>query len=683
MRHAILYILLMVLLVLLVGVVNADIDSIDVFDNQYTVFNITYFFNGSNQTNYLNVPRYAYLLNLSFNIKTNDTVTNDSIYDILEVSINGTFDPPTLVGYMGIDGNADTYSRCFGGDATGNTFFNVSKYPDSQFGTFTEMIYSDDRRRSNMSIPRSCWDSYPNKLQFFVRQSSKSTNQISVMCYNATEGNYTNMWNYTHPNGERLYEFYMHWNLSNETILRRMISKPADLYIVVDNTTIYRHEGQSPPVNLSLSEIFNEYVNDSCQCYNCSQVDTYCHVGMLFHSSIAGILEVSLSNSTYTYGVDSCNNSYNIESNATALNVSFFDENGVTQHIDLGTTVYYYYMPNTTTIGNFSVAIEDINNMSYCIYPSWANFTANLQIEYTDAASNIFNYFTSRTLLDNVTDQLNLYTQNGTSQVLFSVVDTNGDEVPNAFIHILKYDVGTGAYTATEILETDSQGQAVGNIVLATTFYNFLIYYEGNLVYTEQAVKLIATTRTFTVNLVGADWYDDYDTTLNVNTNLYFNDDTNNFVYTWSDPSGLMHEACLRVDLMNDSGKYNLSDSCVEATSGTIIYNIPVLQNGTEYSGVGYLRYDNIVITDIVYKIIEKVRDFFGQDPRLSLFYGFIITLLMFLVGLPNPAVGVLLLVVGIIFSAVLGLWQISMLQLGSIVILGIVQMYIGSRQEK
>lgn len=365
-----------------------------------------------------------------------------------------------------------------------------------------------------------------------------------------------------------------------------------------------------------------------------------------------------------------------------ALNISILDENNITASVDYESNIEYWSNSEDNS-KSFSYFVDNITKTQICINYDFLNLTSNFQIRYTDSEETIYDYFTFHTPLNNDTSELFLYTQNGTSQVLFTVQTINTDPVEEAYIHILKYDVGTNTFTTTEILKTDSQGQAIGNIILTTTFYNFLVYYQGELVYTEQSVKVIATTRTFTVDLEGVGWFNDFETTLGVNTNLYFNNITNNFVYTWTDPSGLIHQACLRVDKRNDSGKFNLSNNCVTSTSGTIIYNVATLHNGTEYIGTGYLKYDNEMITDIVSHLVESVRSFFRTNPVHSLFIAFLFCLALLMMGIPNPALSIALFGIGIIFSSIFGLYVISSLQLGSIIVLILIQLYLAGRQTK
>lgn len=420
------------------------------------------------------------------------------------------------------------------------------------------------------------------------------------------------------------------------------------------------------------NSLYNNVLKHGCSCTNCSIDRSNCSIPVYFYSSVLGTLQVNLTLLNYSYGIDNCTSSFGIPNNETALNISYLDNQSNAVTVEHNTFLNYID-------SNFSQKDIDIQKESYCIYPSWFNYTIDQEIEYAYQGT-IYNYFLNDYLFNNKTKLLNLYVTSGTTQVLFTVLD-RGQEVEGAYIHILEYDVGTGTYKTSEIIRTDSQGEAIGNIILGTTFYNFLIYYNGELVYTETGSKLISTTRTFNINLQGTEWLDNFGTTLNVNTNLYYNEATENFVFTWSDSTGDVHYGCLRVDKRNDTGKFTLSDNCTLTTSGTIIYNIAPLNNGTEYIATAYMKYDEEIIIDRISYKVAAVRAYFRERPLPSLFLAWMLTLVLFLIGIPNPVIGITLLGVGVIFTWQLGMIMVPLTQIGAIIILIIIQIYLAGNQ--
>lgn len=381
--------------------------------------------------------------------------------------------------------------------------------------------------------------------------------------------------------------------------------------------------------------------------------------------------------SVLNWGLDDCTNA-----TVPTLNISFRNSS-TNDYVDVNLDyVFEYGLSLSSHIFNYSGNLTG-NNKTFCLYSNQSSITSNILFEYNSLGNNVlFDYFVYQMNLNNITKVLTLYTQDGTTQILFTVLDIDSNPIEDAYIHVLKYDIPTNSYLITEILKTDSQGQVLGNIILGTAFYNFFIYYQGILVYTEQAVKLISTTRTFTIDPAGIDWFDDFETTLGVITNLYFNNVTNNFVYTWTDPTSAMHQACLRVDEMNRTGKFELNTTCIESASGTILYNIPILNAGSTYTGTGYLKFDFPMITDVVTKIMASPSSFFNISPFMGLFIALLFCITMVMIGLPVPDLSLTFLGIGVLICSLLGLWAISLMQVTSIIFLILIQLYIkGKRQ--
>jgi hypothetical protein len=373
-----------------------------------------------------------------------------------------------------------------------------------------------------------------------------------------------------------------------------------------------------------------------------------------------------------------CN--FNI-TNASSVFMQLWDNYNRTIYGNIYSAWNIYPMDRSFLI-NYSFSRVNVTNQTICIYPWNTTYIAYALIEYIgDSYPYIFTYNIYNTTLSNDAREYYLYSINDTTQVLFTIQDHDSNKIGRAYIHILKYDTGTDSYKTTEILKTDSNGQAIGNIVLTNTYYDYLIYYGGVLIHHEMAVKLISTTKTFAVSIGEADWNTDFKITLGVNTMLYYNKTTQNFVYTWSDPAGSMHYGCLRVDKYNLTGSNTLSDTCTLSTSGSIVYHLAEQENGTRYIGQGYLKFDYHLPTDRVEVVIGAITDLYSTDKFGSLFISLVLCVVFFFVGLPNPAISIGLLGVAVIISMMAGMWVMTYLSLGTILFLIIIMIYISGRQ--
>ena len=170
--------------------------------------------------------------------------------------------------------------------------------------------------------------------------------------------------------------------------------------------------------------------------------------------------------------------------------------------------------------------------------------------------------------------------------------------------------------------------------------------------------------------------------THSIPASIYFNNVTNNFVYTWTDPTSEMHFACLKVEESNRTGKFELDTTCVESTSGTILYNIPVLNAGSTYMATGYLKFDFPMITDVVNWLVTPSSSLFNISPFIGLIIALFFCVMMVMIGLPQPTVSLTFLGIGVLICSYLGLWAISIMQVTSIIFLIVVQLYLRKNKQ-
>jgi hypothetical protein len=638
----------------------------------------------TNYTYYINVPKYSYVSNLSFYLgayNSTDICYQEFANQSAQCQFFSTYGTGRYLypinhsenSNLGNDGNHDTYWN-WSDMAIGMII--EYKVPNVPIILEIDTGKPEVHCRYNITIP-----------QRFIINNTLYIDPIYLgggfgpaLVFTAWNGSWQTLYNTANMpcgagvgNTYLLYEEAIYLNLTSSGITNLSIS-------TYDGNNIYLNysvwpDMQKYTINTNISVINNILKND-CSCTGCFKSDSICTIPLNFTSKSTGRLRIYYYNFSTNFELNNCAGS-SIPSNATALNISFYDNAGSSDTIVYEATTFY---TDGVRNKNISIASSGLNNTQYCIYPNWARMTVNQHNNYYDG-TNYYNYYLNNNLFSNATQQLNLYTKNGTTQVLFTVQDKNSESVANAFLHILAYDVGSGTYQTTEILQTDTKGQALGNIVLYNMFYTFLIYSNNNLVYAENGVRVIANTRTFTISLAGTIWTDDFVISGSVSHNLYFNNATNNFVFTYSDASSTMHYGCLRVDKFNRTGSYNLSDDCLYSASGSVITNI-VPSNDTTYIGTGYIKFDNHFVKDIVEVIFKKPLGYFHEkEPGLMLFLAVIIWLSLFLIGLPYPAVSLAMFSVAMVVTSLLGLYMISGTMLVGIIFLALTQIYLMNRQ--
>ena len=651
--------------------------------------NYLFMFPYINYTYNLEIPKYSYASNFSFYLvayNSTDICYQENTNQSPQCQFYNTFfanynNGVTTYGVNntpfpnnGSDGDHNSYIA--GYTEPFKTYGMIEEYKTPKVPIILELDTGDETTHCRKNISVGVEYVVNNTLGINIIYQSFSLS-LAFFGYNGTA--YKLLYNtVSNPCGIGntwvLYETAIYQNLTSSGITNFTISTYDNEILYFNNSILY--DSQNHLIDLNAT-IINNVLKSNCSCYGCIASIPNCTIPLKLTSASVGRLNIYNYSITTDFELNNCTGS-SIPSNATALNISFYDNAGSSDTIIYEATTFY-----TDGIGNknISIASSGLNNIQYCIYPNWAQLRVNQHNNYYDG-TNYYNYYLNNNLFSNATQQLNLYTQNGTTQVLFTVQNKNSEPVANAYLHILAYDVGTGTYQTTEILQTDTKGQALGNIVLYNTFYTFLIYSDNNLVYAENGVRVIANTRTFTISLAGTVWTDDFVVSGSVSHDLYFNNATNNFVFTYSDSSSTMHYGCLRVDKINRTGSYNLSDDCLYSASGSVITTI-IPSNDTTYIATGYIKFDNEFIKDVLEVVFVKPLAFFHtQEPGLMLFLAIIIWISLFLIGLPHPAVSLAMFGIAMVVTSLLGLYMISGTMLVGIIFLALVQMYLMNRQQ-
>jgi hypothetical protein len=647
--------------------------------------NYLFMYPRTNYTFIVNIPRYSYISNLSFYLgsyNSTDICFQESTNKSSQCEFFTTYDGgsttygtnSTPYPNSGTDDNHSTYIS--GYNPTFKSYGMIEEYKVPIVPLILELDTGNApiHCRKNISVTTEYIVNNSFYLNIVYLDFSVS---LIFFGYNGTAWN--TLYNtFSNPCGTGntydLYETAIYLNLTSPGITNLSINT-FDAKPIYFNDTLWTN-GQKYLIYSNITTL-NDILMHGCDCVGCVFQYPNCSIPLNFTSLTTGRLKIYYYNTSIDFELNNCTGS-SIPTNATALNITFYDQTGTVDEIVYEATTFY-------TIGtitkNFSMATDSTSNVAYCIYPNWAHIIIDQHHNYFDG-TNYYNYYMSDNEFINVTQQLNLYTHNGTTQVLFTVQDKNSDAIAGAYLHILVYDVGTGTYKTTEILQTDTKGQALGNIVLYNTFYTFLIYYNGELIYSENGVRIVANTRTFTISLAGTSWTDDFVVSDTITSNLYFNNETNNFVFTYSDGSSKMHYGCLKVDKINRTGKYNLSDDCVYSASGSVIASITP-SNDTTYIATGYIKFDNEFIKQVLDVVFNKSKAFFSTDqPELMLFLSILIWITLMLIGLPHPAISMVLFAIGIVVTSIMHFYLISASMLFGIIILAVIQIYLhGSRQ--
>lgn len=271
-------------------------------------------------------------------------------------------------------------------------------------------------------------------------------------------------------------------------------TSPKNMYIEIGDTDTnkeYSYLGelkQGINASVNVSNI-NYILSNGCSCQDCVITSSNCTMPITFNSNDSnGVSEITLTYLNYSYDVDNCSNALNYPSNATALNISFRDVNYLNPS-NVNTTIII------DAVANYSGTFYDVNNYQICIYSSWLNISASVNIQYSIGDS--YNYYLFDTYLNNLTQQITLYTQEGTSSTIFTITNKDtGDYLQNVMATMYKR-VG-GNWQVIESKISDITGRVQFNYIpnteyrfyLALADYNDYIFTLNPVLYSEYDVKM-------------------------------------------------------------------------------------------------------------------------------------------------------------------------------------------------
>jgi hypothetical protein len=380
-----------------------------------------------------------------------------------------------------------------------------------------------------------------------------------------------------------------------------------------------------------------------------------------------GVYNTTPANQTVSnFIIENCTN-YNVH----AINFTFYNTTSGVNTISNATMTGYF---STANYGNFNLSWGLLGNLSVCINPNYASDSITMQLQYTVDGCAVRNYYSTLNL-DNVTDFINLYCEKAASAVTFTVKDQDDNNVPNIYIYIQKYDVGTDTATTTEIIKTNSNGQSIGNIIKTTQLYKFILVYGGAIVLETSETYILLDTYTFRINLE-TDYFSNYDIIHNAYCSKpSYTNATTTFSYTYLDSSSNVTQGCMDIYITSNTGSHIVNTSCNTGSSGTINLKIPEPFGTNSYYATGYIYIgsEKFVCSDSESVIFDVGWKDYGTE---SLFLSFLLLVFLITVGLWSPIVAIALMIIGIVLLNILGLFHLSYGWLIGFVILGGIVMY-------
>lgn len=362
--------------------------------------------------------------------------------------------------------------------------------------------------------------------------------------------------------------------------------------------------------------------------------------------------------------VDNCSS---IGGATHALNLSFknvSNDNLLNVNLDIAFTSVYD--TNSSAFNNFSFSFTSINKTQFCIYPAFADYFVDSTIEYT-FGGDTYNYNLDGFNFSNSTVLIDLFVTDGTTAVTFTVLDQQNNPVEDILIHVMAYDTGTDSYDTVEILRTDYLGVAIGNLILNTQPYKFMLFLNGSIIFESSNTFITSTSRTFRVTL-GEDYTINYGVARGIVSSISFNNVTKTFTFTYSDGTGNIHEGCLRVERVTPRRNLLIEETCTVSASSSILITIGENISSRTYLGTGFVKFDDEEVLNSLSVTFDYTWQKYSDN---GLFFTFLISTAMVTAGIFSPPIIIVLLLLSFTIATIAQLITFGIPYLMTLLILG------------
>jgi len=323
---------------------------------------------------------------------------------------------------------------------------------------------------------------------------------------------------------------------------------------------------------------------------------------------------------------------------------------------------------------NFSY--KDLNgnkfNYAFCTNTNNTTIYAQAEIEY-DANGYAINYYylNNINLTANNPQNITLYLLNDnlSTPTILKVVSSSQQPKANHQINIQSYDIGTGTFYLVGMAKTNFNGEDVVYLNWFDTLYKFTILDENkNVIKTTETTKI---SNNPTIIELDKKIKFEYDKFKNFVYELYYDNITQNFVLTYTKPSGEVDKGCLRVYKHEVDKDTLICNNCENSASATIYCNIGNYGNGT-YVALFYAT-GSFSLVDWMYVVIKGIqKNIYNLLGNVNAsFYAFVFALLIVTALFINATFGIIALIIGLIGASVLGFTTLQWQQMSGIIIIG------------
>ena len=334
------------------------------------------------------------------------------------------------------------------------------------------------------------------------------------------------------------------------------------------------------------------------------------------------------------------------------VHIRFLDEKNESKYLSSDGSLSLTFVHDLGGSKQFSTSFTSKNETWVCITPV-DKYTLDGIIQYTSTNYRTREYYFLNANIDSSSSfDLNLYNIETAISDLETITVKDGISlVPNVYLILQKYDIGSNTYKIVQIAKTNDNGEASVYVEPYDSFYRMLVNNGTEIIYQGEALKFMKSTYTLNIQ-------ENIDTTVldiesNLNYNCTYNQNTSIVRCTVSDPSGVTQRVTFKAGTENMWGTNQVCENTQTGLSSmTFICDL----NGSSGSPYATLivdldGYDN-------YVLYHNVWSGSGSFTRESGFGAFVIVSGLALIGTFHPVAAVAFALVGVVVSVMTGmLW--------------------------
>jgi hypothetical protein len=351
---------------------------------------------------------------------------------------------------------------------------------------------------------------------------------------------------------------------------------------------------------------------------------------------------------------------------------------------------FNYIFPNGTT-GTLSGSFIN-NSKEFCIYPSTNSMSVDGQFQYTGNISGVYSirdYNFENMIFDNTKDDLNLYLLNdsSSSRITITVKDQYSNIQSGVIVQVHRWYPELNAYKIVASPKTDSNGVTNTYLVAYDVDYAFVLEKDGIILDTIDKQKITADTLLLTIAPTPIITYPYYWNQMLATAN--YDPATGNITGLYSDSSGYLTGATMYVYRIGALEKSNLCTIyntsipsgrlvCHTGNISSSIFTVEIIGNLSTGTHETYTMYSNTFNEEFYSTKL------FGNCKLASnalsckegAFIALFLVLLAALIGIWNPVISILFMIVSLGVTVQTGLYAISVQAFIGLVFVAFIMMW-------